>query len=477
MKVLFIETSNMSPHLETTLELAKIHLDNGDYVDYYFVGHAVEYCENYINKKLSVFQWCLPERKGCTIIAAENFQFRGARKEDLPLNFECPPFANIEDLGNYKYQKYNAGLSTLSSLVSFLKTAYPDIQSNKKIINQIMKSGIWVYEYSLRLFKTMKPDLVYIFNGRFANNRAIIDAALETNTRYLIHERGADKGKYRIEPYLPHDFDKVKQEMLIKWHNNQTDASRKSIAESFFSRRRRGIEQDWKSFIQGQQKGLAFEGVRHQQKLITYFSSSDDEYVAVGEIVKWDHWKNQLQAVMELISIVGRHSSMVMAIRIHPHLAEKNPVDLNRWLQLDLPSNVYLIKPDDPIDSYTLIAQSAVVVTCGSTVGIESVFWGTPSICLGPNLYSNLDAVYLPTNNEELESLLLQDTLHAYQDRALPYGYYMSTYGKKFIHYEPETLFQGKFMGVNLQSFGVCCYIRKSMMLIYAIFRRVQKSL
>jgi len=41
--ILFIETCSSSPHLETTFELAKRHLDQGDRVSYHFIGHAVPF--------------------------------------------------------------------------------------------------------------------------------------------------------------------------------------------------------------------------------------------------------------------------------------------------------------------------------------------------------------------------------------------------------------------------------------------------
>jgi len=103
------------------------------------------------------------------------------------------------------------------------------------------------------------------------------------------------------------------------------------------------------------------------------------------------------------------------------------------------------------MDTYALLKEASVVVTCGSTVGIESVFWGIPSICIGPSLYSKLGAVYLPQNHDELKEMILSKDLIAQPESTIPYGYYFSSFGTDFKYYKPHSLFSGEFMGINLQ--------------------------
>jgi hypothetical protein len=83
-------------------------------------------------------------------------------------------------------------------------------------------------------------------------------------------------------------------------------------------------------------------------------------------------------------------------------------------------------------------------------VGIEAVFWGRPSITLGPSYYSELGVTLHPRSNAELKAMLSSNKLPVDRERTIPYGYYMATFGRKFQHYVPETLFKGKFMGVDL---------------------------
>lgn len=458
MNVFFFETTNASPHLETSLELAKKHLEQADNVCYYFLGHSVPYSEFVFDKNRSFFLSCLPERRGAKLLGSRfNFIDPGTlelRKTHIDWELE-----SADTLRSYKYKDYSAGLSALSSLISKLGESKPSIKTNKKILQIIIESGIAIYEFVLHEICEKKPDLVYLFNGRFANNRAILDAAISANVPYLIHERGANKYRYFVQPFMPHDFDHIMRLMLETWICDNS-LSKNSVAAKYFEDNRSGKELSWMSFIKGQIESSLPGNLPENKKIVTYFSSSDDEFAAVGDIVKWDRWPDQLSAVRDLLLVIGRNPDLFLIIRLHPHKAKKSPRDLQDWLDLPLPENVRIILPNDPIDTYALVERSDVVVTCGSTVGIESVFWKTPSICMGPSTYSRLNAVYLPTDRDELERMILDDSLFADSEKALPYGYYMATFGEEFVYYQPQLLFSGKFLGINLQSFGICKYIR-----------------
>ena len=272
---------------------------------------------------------------------------------------------------------------------------------------------------------------------------------------------------------MQHDFNSVREDFLLKW-NSCSESIRVQTANLFFQERRKGYQQSWLSFINRQDKNH-LPSLPAGKRVVAYFSSSDDEYAAVEDLVIWDRWPNQLTAVKELIKLISKNTDLFLVIRLHPHKAEKNLTDLKEWLTLPFAENVLLIPPNDPVDTYALIERADVVVTSGSTVGIESVFWGTPSICLGPSLYSHLDAVYLPANQRELESLLLDSSLQVNSEKSLPYGYYMSIFGEEFVYYKAESLFSGKFMNVNLQFFGLCKYLRFAFTLPIKIVSKVLK--
>jgi len=391
MKVFLFETTNATPHLETSFELAKMHLDKGDTVSYYFLGHSVPFAE-FVHKKLPLFNCSSPERIGAKLVGS-NLKYIEPNLTSISLErIVNQNFNNAEELRSFKYKNYKAGLSTLSSLISETRFSNPDTNKHRKLIYKILISGIKIYEYVISEIDKEKPDLIYLFNGRFAVNRAILDAALEKNIAFKVHERGANKHRYTSDAWLQHDFNSVREDFLLKW-NSCSESNRVQTANLFFQERRKGYQQSWLSFTNRQDKNH-LPSLPAGKRVVAYFSSSDDEYAAVEDLVIWDRWPNQLTAVKELIELISKNTDLFLVIRLHPHKAEKSLTDLKEWLTLPFAENVLLIPPNDPVDTYALIERADVVVTSGSTVGIESVFWGTPSICLGPSLYSHLDAVY-----------------------------------------------------------------------------------
>lgn len=475
MKVIFFETTNASPHLETSLELARRHLVKGDQVAYHFIGHAVDYSEFVVSLNRLIPTACFPEIKGAQLLEHPRFEFTWPKKGSLQLQLDLPIFSDVDDLLRFRHKSYNAGISTASSLISLTKKSRPNLLQNQKLVKSIMGSGISVYEYCCNILAAQSFDRVYLFNGRFANGRAILDAAIETRTPYLVHERGADKSRFFLRSYMPHDFDSTTVEIERAWQDRSDVGERLAVA--WFESMRSGADVGWSSFTSHQKKNFININQASVRRLICYFSSSDDEFAAVGDLVKWDRWPNQLSAVDSLLRIVRAHPELELVIRIHPHLAEKGSSELDEWLDLDLPPNATLLPPNDPTDSYALVNCADVVVTAGSTVGIESVFWGTPSICLGPSLYSYSNAVHLPMNDVELEEKLLDQSLTVRPEEALPYGHYMATFGELYSYYKPETLFRGRFMGVDLQPSGLCRFLRRSFSLTNRLMLEGRKGI
>lgn len=449
-KVLLIEFWNCTPHLETALEIAKNHSDAGDEVDFVFCGHDTPYQEGLsLTARSASFLTQLPERKGHALIASERIRFTPRCRLE-PVEVSGPEFfKDINALKQFKYGTFEAGLAVASSLVSRLKNSNPDLVQRASEVRTMLNSTIQVYEFAKKTIAEKKPDIVYTFNGRFCHPRAVMRAAEESDVEIRLHERGASRDRYVALPFMPHDRIRIQEKMISAW-NDAEPAERKKMGEAFYIQSRQGAEQSWKSFIDLQKRN-AIPELHRNKKIVTYFSSSDDEFVAVGDIFKWRGWENQMEAVRDLVTVCNEIGGIQLFIRLHPHLREKSSEDQQRWLSLADLDGVSLISFDSEIDTYAMIDHSDVVVTGGSTVGIESVYWGTPSILLGPSFYSDMGATYNATSKKELGDLIVRNDLKAERCNSLAYGYYMATYGELYRHYVARDLGAGEFLGVDIQ--------------------------
>ena len=85
-------------------------------------------------------------------------------------------------------------------------------------------------------------------------------------------------------------------------------------------------------------------------------------------------YENQLSGIKKIIKDLKRKENIYFFIRLHPNFAKDN-LNTNNFLRLEKAyKNLKIIKPLSTIDSYKLAKNSDLVITFGSTIGIESVF-------------------------------------------------------------------------------------------------------
>jgi hypothetical protein len=358
---------------------------------------------------------------------------------------------NLEDLKKYNYKGAKLGLAAASSLISHSRKTSPDIRYYHRLVQSYLYASASTFEKSKDVLTKIMPQKIISFNGRFACCKAIFEAASHLNIQLQYHERGATFDKYEVFDQIPHDFSYTQEKITLFWTHSQLSFEEKTQqAHDFFKLKKEGNGIGWHSFVDKQEKGLVPQETKKRK--VVYFSSSDDEFAAIDSFpMEGSIFDNQIHAVNTLISWVSKQQDSILVIRLHPHLKEKHPSDRNLWCSLS-GENVILIPPESPTDSYALIDWSDIVVTYGSTMGVESTYWGRPSILLKEQTtYTGFGCVYEPRSIDELFRLLSATNLTALeQEKCLPYGFYFMSYGRSYKYYTPENLFTGKFLGEKL---------------------------
>jgi len=175
-------------------------------------------------------------------------------------------------------------------------------------------------------------------------------------------------------------------------------------------------------------------------------------------------------------------SSISLIVRVHPRLARVNSPDLSEWDELRFlegsRSHVFVLESSSLVSTYDLIDRVDAVVVYHSTVGIESVFWGTPSILLSDTSFDSINAsVYRARSCQELFCHLTNlDNIIALPDTALPYGHFWATYGIPFKFYRPNGLFSGQFLGINISASCLTPW-GKAVLVFFKFFRYLSSRL
>lgn len=436
--------ATVAPHYETELELAQRHLDAGDRVAFWHCTGGLANCDFNPTGSRSRCQECIGRRLA-------GYPWLEGRIELAEIS-ETPPldvrteFASVDQLIGYTIDEFDIGYAALSSLVSLVRDPEPDLQEHRDLLRKLLVSAASTYQFTRGQLAHDAPDRVYVFNGRFANMRAVLRACQREGVDCWIHERGCDNEHYELFPnHLPHDIQRIQHRIRQMWQDG--GPQRERLGQQWFHDRVQRVESNWHSFVKDQRLGRLPSDWDASRENVAIFCSSDDEFVAIGDCWKNPMYTDQLSGIIQIVDdLANAKPDFHVYLRMHPNLrgVENRRTAAMRYLQRP---NLTVIDPEDDIDTYALMRAVDKVITFGSSVGIEATFWGTPSILLGPCFYRGLGSAYEPSSHDEAVRLILADLSPQDRTGALMYGFWLKTRGIRYRDYEPTGLFEGKFKG------------------------------
>jgi hypothetical protein len=455
MNVLLYSTHVMWPsHYETELEIIQEHLDAGDAVVQAVCDKDFPSCDMARVPSAYTCRRCIERRrKGRALLSGDVPTIpiialdAGDRAALAEVRTE---FSSVAELASYSFDGFDVGAAVASSLISWLRDPNPDMVKHRKVIQALVRSSAELYRSVGRHLDRHPVDRVYVFNGRFAHPRAILRACQARNVECFAHERGHDIRSYALYPNaLPHSIANMDRMIRDSWERASAVPDRDAVGEAFFTKRANGVATSWFSFTKDQHPGLLPETWGRFATHVAVFNSSEDEFASIGSEWKQRLYENQLDGVRRIArSLEGRDDVQVF-LRMHPNSGKMSPRELEKWYGLQSKA-LTVIAPDSPVSTYALLRAADKVVTFGSTMVIEAVFWGKPSILAGASFFERLGATYNPRSHEELVELLVADLPPKDRTAALMYGFHMSTFGRPFKWYVAESFDAGKFKGVDL---------------------------
>ena len=452
MKILiYMPFADWVPHLATDLEIAARHIDAGDEVHIIQCSGDLPACEpNPNHLKIRCFLCRSRRDKGLNIIGLPEENRHELALNDFIRDLKVPDFASMEELKNFEVNGMDVGMAVASSLISMVREPDPNVTHYKPFIKKNLIMSVAVYDAIGHHLIEIKPDIFYLFNGRFAPLRPALRAAQNLGIKTYVHERAGVLEKYSlIEDTYPHDIAYQKEQIEKCWNNESNEEKREKTAIKWFEERRGGKDQSWYSFTRSQIKGNLPDGFEPSKRNIAIYISSQDEFEAIPG------WKNQLyrnqtDAIKDIIN-ADVDNDIVFYLRIHPNLKGLKNTQTQELSKLQA-HNLKIIPADAKIDSYQLMEACEKIITFGSTMGIESVFWGKPSILVGRALYEDVKGCYIPKDRDELIELINKKLDSPDRTGAIKYAYWQTANGHRYIYYKPESVRHGTFMGKYLKN-------------------------
>ena len=454
MKVLFFSINNIaSPHFETELELMSNHQEKGDDVYVLKCAGNLERCYSNSECFQSTCFSCKLRfdigMKRLDILKEKIFSLN----KDIKFDGVPESFKNLEELKNFRVYGVNIGFGVATYLISELRSHKFDTILYKDKIFSTLKSSILVYESACELLERLKPDRVYIFNGRFFDVWPVVKVCEKLGVTFYTHERGGDARYVLFKNCLPHDLQFIKRDIEDHWDNFREKGDyRDGEGESFFVDKRNRTNKDfWGAYAKGQKIGFLPVGFDERKTNIAIFNSTIDEYESFEEY-RNPIYKDDTESLIRILDEFKDREDLQFYLRVHPNLKNKDSAQIQEIRRLDSfgYKNLKIIWPEEKIDSYALLDKSDKVISFISTMIVEACFWGKPSILIGRAFYEDLGCCYKPKNHEEVIKLIRTKLEPKNKEDAIKYGFWCSTFGITYRNFKPTGKFTGTFMGKDL---------------------------
>ena len=196
-------------------------------------------------------------------------------------------------------------------------------------------------------------------------------------------------------------------------------------------------------------------------KIHTYFAHSSDEVVPhivthLFEGEKGEFFNNQDEIIQWLIENAENYPEIGFIIRLHPRMAvnKRDGFESSEHKRIkgifnskSIHKNVMIFNGDSKISSYYLIYKSNLVLVGWSTIGLESLALGKPTISLQPSfgMYPVQDISLQPHNAEELFGTIVGNLKYG-EPTINRLGAWMSyAYERQFIQIPIFRQFSGYF--------------------------------
>jgi hypothetical protein len=460
----------VTPHFETELEIHNNLIRNEHEVSFLICNKELSRCFSNPTNDQSVCSICKSKtQNGLDLIGVEKKSIFYFNQSD---SYEFDGIiSSLEALKSFQFNGYDIGIAVASNLISYTRNHEVDVLDHKDFIKSGIESAIKVLNGAHRILNEFKPDCVIFFNGRFLENRPMMMVCQNLGISFMTHERGSEIRKYWLnQDCLPHSLVNVKNEIIRLWDESSDNLNyRDEMGHKFFNDRRNGKTQSWVSFILNQKKNLVPINFDESKVNIGIFNSSMDEYVTITD---YDNliYLNDNDAIIQILNEFKSNNNFHFYLRVHPNLAGlDNPQNQQINIIGKEFDNLTIIKPESEIDSYALLEKCDKVITMGSTIGIEALYWGKPSILIGRAYFESIKGIKIPSTHKEVIELIKSKIISSDRNEALKFGYWSNTFGTNFKYYDPINLVEGRFNGIEIKpSFYISLKVR-----LLSLFNRI----
>jgi len=357
-----------------------------------------------------------------------------------------PGEVSLADLSGLTVESLPVGTAIRDEIIRLSQNSRPNSKIRNKALCELITNYLFVYDLLSNHIISVKPDLIVVFNGRFLPESAAVQAARSQDVPVMFYEAGGELRDFDLYSHPTHDVASLCSRMIDMGSKALTEKELIEFGDEWFTSRF-----DFRDTEVARYSFETFEAIPQSTDSevdVIFFSSSSDELEFNVSNGVDNQQKEALQILYEACQRVGRR----LTIRSHPNMRNKSQEDQFAWESfLSRFPECEVIDQHSDRNPYELCLRAKVVVTFASTIGIESIYLGQPTLITGPAYYSALPGVFQADSVPSVTEFL---TTHPLTDKRTAYLYGAFQQVRGFVSDDMQLLNHGQavFLGKNIGS-------------------------
>ena len=423
--ILLFSAFGRFPMLEYELDIAQRHLDDGDHVVFLSCDGITQNICPANNPRIGGFS-ATPFRQRycveCKSRVSSGMEWLQAGLGKLTVR----PFEELSQSDEKRLNELTDGLSrsmnqasmkshcdvddidiydaAISQLASELKTSSPNLVEHWDRFIAYVQTGWVSYFSAMEQLAAWTPDAVYVYNGRMVRYRPIMRVSQRRNELLTIYEYPDDGfNKYVLNRgQYNHDRMLWSKSLFEKYRRSgPINLEQESEVYEWFDKRTKGqLKNREAHHVAEQVPNDMPKWWRSKEFNIVVFVSTVYEWVGCREDEEGTYYSSQADGLRRIIADLPEQ--VVVTVRLHPNMAGADEKEREELLTLANDNSVRVVDAAASIDSYSLMREADIVMTFGSTTGIEAAFLGKPVVSIGGSLYMAFNATLSPVNHTGL---------------------------------------------------------------------------
>ena len=352
------------------------------------------------------------------------------RFTEITSDFSVPTFDSIEELRNYKLGDLNLGAIVFSAITSAKQTTSFTINEISEYINHFFMAG---FEINRRLedeILKFKPDVVLSINDRLLGSSIAVSLARKHGIRSRIIYWGSDPNSVQDYEHSLYDSSEWQRQVSLNWAEfppSEAELGRLQANLNTFSHT---LSQDSQEYTSSHVQG---KSIIKKRRTCVFYAQSEHEHSPNFIPDTAGRFPNQYAAFQVLQELADLYE-YDLVLKYHPikdkhkqkTLSTANTLD---WKTIPLNANVLEIQPDSNVDTYKLIHDADLNIVWSSTVGLESIARGCPTLILGNTHWLNKDWGIHAWTEEDLAKFFVAPPNIIGRNSLIPWFWFLESFG------------------------------------------------